>query len=153
MIRQITIALVATVFLLCALPQAAAAQRLGVRAGVSAQPDQFYVGAHLLTEPIADRVRFRPSVEVGVGDNTVLTALNLEFLYSWQLPNGPWNLYAGGGPTANLYSHRGHRRGESETSGALLAVLGLEHPSGWFTEVKVGLIDSPSVKFGVGWTF
>jgi len=37
--------------------------------------------------------------------------------------------------------------------GGLNLLLGLEHQGGVFTEIKVGLIDNPSVKFGVGISF
>ncbi len=38
----------------------------GVQAGVSGDPGQFYFGGHVETEPIADQLRFRPGVEIGI---------------------------------------------------------------------------------------
>jgi hypothetical protein len=32
-------------------------------------------------------------------------------------------------------------------------LVGVEAPRGLFFEFKVGVIDSPDFKFGVGWTF
>jgi hypothetical protein len=127
----------------------AEAQGVGVRAGVSGDPDQFYVGVHGETGPIVESLRFRPNLEIGVGDDRTLVAVNVEF--AWRLPlNGtPWRLYAGGGPALNLM----RRRGNTDAGGGLNILVGVEHRDGFFTELKVGAIDSPSVKFGVGYTF
>ena len=82
----------------------------GVQAGVSLDPDQFYFGGHIETSPLIDRLRFRPSVDVGIGDVTTVSG-NFEFTYTF--PGGrPWNLYAGGGPTINWYDFDD---GDSET--------------------------------------
>ncbi len=135
-----------------AVASVASAQSFGLRAGASGSPDQFYAGLHAETSPVADRVTFRPNAEVGVGDGVTLLALNLEFVYRQPLTNSSWSLLAGGGPAANLYSFDGDRgRGsDSDFGGGLNFLLGLEHRGGFFTEVKVGLIDSPSIKVGVG---
>src|SRR5688500_8332061 len=42
----------------------------GIHGGVSLDPDQFYFGGHIETSPLVDRLRFRPSVDVGLGDVT-----------------------------------------------------------------------------------
>jgi hypothetical protein len=133
----------------------AAAQGPGVRGGVSVDPDQFYFGGHYETEALVDRLHFRPNVEVGVGDDLVTTALNFEFVYKFP-SRSPWLLYAGGGPALNFYSFDDDGRGNddnTETEGGLNLLFGVENRSGLFFEVKVGAIDSPDVKFGVGWTF
>ena len=88
----------------------ARAQGVGVRAGASADPDQFYAGVHFETGELAERLRFRPNVEVGVGDNVTLVALNLEFTYRLP-PTAPrlpralsmWHLYVGAGPALNIF--------------------------------------------------
>ena len=74
--------------------QARAQERIGVRAGVSGDPNQFYLGVHVETRPVADRLRFRPNIEIGLGDNETLVALNLEFVYPIPLPNSPWRVYS-----------------------------------------------------------
>jgi hypothetical protein len=147
----------ATVFSLCvvsallSLPTPAAAQGApGVRAGVSVDPDQFYFGGHYETGPLIDRLHFKPNVEIGFGDDIKLVAVNFEFVYKF--PNkGPWRLYAGGGPAINFYSFDNSDDGDSEPGLNLL--VGAEAASGLFFEVKFGTIDSPDLKFGVGWTF
>ncbi len=129
---------------------AASAQTFGVRAGASGDPDQFYVGAHAETRPIAERVTFRPNVEVGFGDHVTALGVNLEFVYRHDLPSSSWTLLAGGGPAANFYSFDSRFGDDSDFGGGLNLLLGVEHTRGVFAEVKVGLIDSPSIKFGVG---
>src|SRR5438552_4131723 len=88
----------------------ARAQGVGVRVGASVNPDQFYAGGHFETGELAERLRFRPNVEVGVGDDVTLIALNFEFIYRLP-PNAPrlprslsmWHLYVGGGPALNIF--------------------------------------------------
>ena len=61
-----------------ASPALAQGVRLGVRAGASVNPDQFYFGAHVETPPIVNRVHLRPNLEIGVGDNVTLVGVNIE---------------------------------------------------------------------------
>jgi hypothetical protein len=145
------------VFLWCAAALAAvalsaadaSAQSFGVRAGASVDPDQFYFGGHVETDPLADRIHFRPNVELGVGSDLTTVAVNLELVYKAQLRRQPWSWYAGGGPAINFYDSER----DSETEGGLNVLGGLEHDKGLFFEVKFGLIDSPDVKFGIGYVF
>jgi hypothetical protein len=130
------------------LPSAAAAQGAGVRAGASVDPDQFYVGGHYETGALVQRLHFRPNLEVGFGDDVTTVGANLEFVYKIPL-DGPWSLYAGGGPALNIYSFDD----DSETDGGLNLLFGAETSNGLMFEVKVGAINSPEVKFGVGYTW
>jgi hypothetical protein len=125
------------------------AQDVGLRAGVSGDPSQFYAGVHYQTADLINRVRFRPNVEIGVGDDVTLVALNFEFCYHAPLPRTSWSVYGGGGPALNIY------RSTHDTSpeGGFNILLGVEHRRGLFTELKVGALQSPSVKFGIGYVF
>jgi hypothetical protein len=136
------------------LPSVAAAQGPGIRGGVSIDPDQFYFGGHFETGELADGVYFRPNVEAGLGNDLTLVALNFEFVYKFPRRNG-WRLYAGGGPGVNFYSFdRGPNRDrDTESEAGLNFLIGVEQSSGLFFEFKVGALDSPELKFGVGWTF
>jgi hypothetical protein len=129
------------------LPTPAAAQSFGGVVGVSADPDQFYFGLHYETRPLVDHLVFRPNLEIGIGDDTTLAALNFEFAYKFQAPKGSWKFYAGGGPALNIYS------GDKGAEPGFNVLLGIGHKDGLFFEVKVGAIDSPSFKFGVGYVF
>ena len=139
---------------LALLPAAAAAQGPGVRGGVSIEPDQFYFGAHYETGALVDRVHFRPNIEAGLGDDLTLVALNFEFAYKFPQRNS-WRLYAGGGPSVNFYSFdrgQGNDR-ETNSEAGLNFLIGVEQSEGLFFEFKIGALDSPELKFGVGWTF
>jgi hypothetical protein len=140
-------------FLLAAvlfLGSPAAAQDAGLRGGLTVDPDQFYFGGHIETPPLVDRLYFRPNVEVGFGDDLTLIGANMEFVYKFPNRSG-WGLYAGGGPALNIYMPDG--ADDSDTEAGLNLLLGVENARGLFFEVKFGVIDSPDIKFGVGWTF
>ena len=134
----------------------ARAQGVGVRAGASTDPDQFYAGVHFETGELAERLRFRPNVEVGVGNDVKLVALNFEFTYRLP-PTAPrlpralsmWHLYVGGGPALNIFRFPNDTRSEGGFNG----LIGLAHANGLFAEAKVGALKSPSFKFAVGYTF
>lgn len=145
--------LLATVALLW-LPAAAAAQGGGIRGGVSIDPDQFYFGGHFDTGALVDRVHFRPNIEAGLSDDLRLIGLNFEFVYKFPRRNR-WGFYAGGGPAVNFYSFdRGPNTDrDTESEAGLNFLIGVEQSSGLFFEFKVGALDSPELKFGVGWTF
>lgn len=140
-------------FLLVALfvfTGSALAQDGGVRGGLTVDPDQFYIGGHLETSPLIDRLHFRPNVEVGFGDDLTLIAANMEFVYKFP-KRGNWGLYAGGGPALNIYMVDG--ADDTDTDAGLNLLAGFENSSGLFFEFKLGVVDSPDFKFGVGWTF
>ena len=117
--------------------------------GISGSPDQFYVGGHGELGPVADILWFRPNLEVGIGNETTVAAFNFEFTYRRPLRRTAWRLYVGGGPALNVI----RRRGDTNSEGGFNILLGLEHQRGLFTELKVGAVKSPSIKFGVGYTF
>jgi hypothetical protein len=128
--------------------QPAAAQGPGIRAGVSVDPDQFYFGGHYETDALVDRLHFRPNVEIGVGDDLTTVALNFEFAYKFER-QGDWGFYAGGGPAVNFYDFDGG----NDTEPGLNFLVGAETRQGLFFEFKIGTVDSPDLKFGVGWRF
>ena len=122
---------------------------LGVQAGVSIDPDQFYFGGHIETSPLVDRLRFRPSVDIGLGDGGTLVAGNFDFTYTFP-SRQPWNLYVGGGPSINWYDSD---NGGSGTDGGFNFIIGAKNRNRLFFEFKVGMEGSPDLKFGVGYTF
>jgi hypothetical protein len=137
--------------LACLVPAGASAQvAAGLRTGVSIDPDQFYVGGHLETDPLVERLVFKPNVEVGFGDDVTLVAVNFEFVWKFPQRRSQWGFYAGGGPAINLYQ----RDGPGDDAEAGFNILaGLENRRGLFFEFKLGVADSPDFKFGVGFTF
>jgi hypothetical protein len=134
-------------FALFAVP-ASAQVSAGVRVGASLDPDQFYFGGHIETAPVADRLHFRPNVEVGIGNNATVVAINFELAYKFP-PRRPWHLYAVAGPALNIVntSHN------TSAQGGFTVGVGAEHRDGLFVEVKAGAINSPSFKIGIGYRF
>ena len=149
--------LTAVAGLLAAAPAAAqpGAGGIGIRAGVSADPDQFVIGMHYETAPLFDRLRFRPGIEVGFGDNLTLIQINPEFTYWLPVKSNDWGVYVGGGPSINIYDFddNGRGDGDSDVEPGINFMFGLAHRKGFFAEMKVGAIDSPDFKFAVGYTF
>ncbi len=135
---------------LCVIGSAttASAQGAGVRAGVSVDPDQFYFGGHYETAPLVDRLRFRPNVEVGLGDDVTLVGLNVEFAYYFPTKT-PWQFYAGGGPALNIIDVNDN----TDTEAGFNLIAGAQSREGLFVEFKIGLDSSPELKFGVGFTW
>lgn len=128
---------------------------IGVRAGVSVDPDQFYFGAHAESGPMIREVRFRPNVEAGIGDNRTVIALNGEFIRRFALDDG-YAAYLGAGPAIVITSRdlpRDSSDTDTDVGPGFNFLVGLDFPEPFFVELKVGVIDSPRVKFGVGYTF
>ncbi len=141
-------ALVLTCVISSLFASLASAQSVGVRAGVSGEPDQFYFGGHFETPPVADRLHFRPNVEIGVGNDVTLVALNFELAYKFATSK-PWGVYAGGGPALNIIS----TEGEDSAEGGFNIMIGVEHRDGFFGEFKIGVLDSPDLKLCIGYVF
>jgi hypothetical protein len=141
---------VLSVFILACVGAAvpASAQGPGVRGGVSVNPDQIYFGIHYETEPLVERLHFKPNLEIGFGDHVTSITGNFEFV--WKFPRrGEWGFYAGGGPAFVRYSHDD----VSSSDPGFNVLVGAENTRGLAFEVKIGTLESPDLKFGVGWTF
>ena len=152
--RQLMTRLVTTLSLVTALAAISAtpalAQDAGLRGGVSVDPDQFYFGGHIETSPLVDRLHFRPNVEVGLGEDLMLIGANMEFVYKFPRRGG-WGFYAGAGPALNVIMI--DDVDDSNVEAGFNVLLGVESSRGLFFEFKVGAIDSPDFKFGVGYTW
>ncbi len=154
--RAPTTFVAATILVLVCVGSSAAQEQVGIRAGISGDPDQFIFGGHIETTPLLDRLVFRPNAEIGLGSDLVLLALNFEFAYKIPLEDNPWIVYLGAGPALNILSYSDDRRrdgGDTDIEGGFNILLGAEHTGGLFTEFKVGFSDSPELKFLVGYAF
>jgi len=143
-----TLSLVAVLAAISATP--ALAQDAGLRGGVSIDPDQFYFGGHIETSPLVDRLHFRPNVEVGIGEDLMLIGANMEFVYKFP-QRGGWGFYAGAGPALNVIMIEDVD--DSNVEAGVNVLLGVESSRGLFFEFKLGVLDSPDYKFGVGYTW
>ena len=68
----------------------------GLRAGASTDPDQVIAGAHFDLGEVFDRLRLRPSLELGLGDDAVSLQGLVPVHYRFA-SGGDWTPYAGGG--------------------------------------------------------
>jgi len=144
-----------SVFSVLSAGPAAAQPSVGLRGGASVDPDQAFFGVHVETRPLIEHLTFRPNLELGVGDDLTLVALNFEFAYWIPLERTQWRLYLGGGPAINIYSfdEGPGRAGDTDVEGGFNILLGLQHRRGLFGELKVGAMDSPDLKFTIGYVF
>jgi hypothetical protein len=147
MMRTTILALTA---MICVASGSAMAQAgFGIRAGVTAGPNQFHFGPHYVSDPFLGNLTFRPNLEIGVGDHTTTLAANVEFAYGFPISNSDVSVYVGAGPALNAYWHNS----DTNSGGGLNLLVGVEHKKGLFGEIKVGAFDSPDFKFTVGYTF
>ena len=153
--RQLVLITLLIAGLLVTVPvDANAQQEKGVRAGVSSSPGQFYFGGHVERGPLVDRLWFRPNAELGLRNDQVLIAFNLEFAYRIPIQGKPWATYLGAGPALNV---RGWTEGggdrQTDLLGGFNLLVGIAHKDGLFTELKIGVMDNPDLKFTVGYSF
>ena len=130
----------------------------GPRVGLTIDPDQVHVGAHMDYGVFGPRVRFQPNIEAGFGDDITLVAFNFEAAYRFRDRWDAWTPYLGGGLGLNWWNvDRGPFDDYSDTDlgASLLGGIerGLSNGNRFFVEAKLGLADSPDAKFTVGWTF
>jgi hypothetical protein len=129
----------------------------GARFGATVDPDQGHAGLHLEFAQLAERVRFQPNVEVGVGSGLTLVAFNPEIVVLF-LSHGRWTPYAGGGLGLNLISHEEkYFPGEEYELEVGLNLLGgyetkVNDRLKLFVEGKYGVGDIPDFKISVGFT-
>ncbi len=145
--------------LLLAATPALALSDWGLRGGLTIDPDQVHVGAHVNVGEIFNDGYFLPNVEVGFGDHGTLIALNPELVYRFdRRTRSPWGFYIGGGLGINIYDWdddgpRGyHDDTDTELGLNLLGGMSRARRGGGdlFLELKLGVADSPEAKFTVG---
>ncbi|MEP6715490.1 MAG: hypothetical protein ABJC09_07930 [Terriglobia bacterium] len=144
--------------------------RLGVRAGVSLDPELIVLGVQAQIGPFfGPNVYFRPNVEFGIGEVTALFALNPEVIYVLPATSrrGNWTPYFGGGPGFSFLHQNFERNtgsgsvgnrvdfGEFHSSAALNILGGVRSRSGMFVELKTSVYASPAPVFRmmVGYNF
>ncbi len=129
----------------------------GPRLGITSNPDQMHFGVHTDFGSFSEHVWFRPNFELGLGDNMTFGALNFEAAYRFSTRWDAWGPYVGGGVGLNFIDRDGRGRDGVDTDSGLNGLVGIERGlrSGdrFFTELKLGLTDSPDFKLTSGWTF
>jgi hypothetical protein len=128
---------------ICAAPAFAAGA--GLQAGASINPDDFVIGIHFKSEPVAESLIFVPSVEAGFGDVTMIAGnADLHYIFKSKSKLAP---YAGGGLTINWFDNDGGS--DTEVGGSLLG--GIKINPKFSLEAKLGLGDVPDWKFLLVW--
>jgi hypothetical protein len=118
----------------------------GVRGGVTVNPDQFHVGAHINAGTFAPKVRFQPYFDIGFGNDVTVGTINLDAHYLIKAKG--WRPYVGGGIGIALYDFKRH----FDVEAGLNLIAGFE----WGThrklilEVRGGVGDIPDLKVSVG---
>lgn len=154
-------ALAAAALLAVALP-ATARPNFGARAGFTSGPDQIHLGAHAEVLELSPGLVFLPNLELGLGDNETVWALNGEV--AWTIDRADWrgwHPYVGGGLGIFIVSYDQPDAppgfDDNRTDAGLSVLVGaskmlrLGHKV--FTELKIGLEDAPDVKATAGLTF
>jgi len=137
----------------------------GVRAGMSADPDQFVVGMHLNLGELAENLRFVPNMDIGFGDDLTIFTLNPELNYVLPIPEAG-RLYFGGAlgfvyskldADLDLDGDGDDDLDDSDTDVGIAGVVGYEPPLEdlpIFFDLKIGITDEyPDLKFMVGYAF
>jgi hypothetical protein len=140
-------------FMISAGSAAAQSKGIGIRAGVSAEPDQFYIGAHMNVTEVVENFWFRPNAELGFGNHLTLLTLNPEFVYNFRIKSSKWTPYVGGGPSLLIGSVDTPNGRSTDTGGGFNFVGGIQQRKGFMAEIKIGAFDSPDFKLGIGWTW
>ena len=117
---------------------------VGLHGGFSIDPDDFLIGIHFQSKPVAEDLRFVPSVEAGFGDVTMIAGnADLHYMFNTSSERKP---YVGGGFTVNWFDTDGDD--DIQFGGSILGGLAL-NPK-YFVEAKIGLGDVPDWKFLIG---
>ncbi len=158
MTRRMLLAIALLAFLAPAAVAQPATSSIGPRVGFSADPDQFVFGGQAILGPVAPSLMFSPDLEVGVGDHVTVVSGNLDLHYHIVMHRSEWSPYVGAGMGINNEApdrRFGSDLRQTNVGGNLL--FGVTAPSGhesrFFTEMKLGLGDLPSMKMVAGWNF
>lgn len=130
----------------------------GPRVGFSVDPDQIVFGGQVIIGEIAPKLTFDPSLEFGFGDHATVVAANFDLHYHFDVQNTAWRPYAGAGVGLNFISFDNgpfQSTSDTEVGGNFIIGAGIPTRSGnrFFSELKFGLGDIPTLKMLVGWNF
>ena len=154
LLSQFSFILIVFGFLLATSSPLLAQGGTGVRMGVSIDPDQIYFGGHFEAGPVMESLWVRPNLEVGIGNDIVSIGLNFELAFWIPLESRAWKTYIGAGPALNIYIvDTGVGGRDSNVKPGFNILMALAHRDGLFTELKLGALDSPDLKFGIGFSW
>jgi len=130
----------------------------GPRLGLTIDPDQVHFGAHADFGNFAQRLRFQPNFELGIGDDLTVGAANFEVNYRFRSQWDVWTPYLGGGIGIIFIDRDSNGIGDDSNTELGASIVGgiekgISGGDRFFIETKIGLADAPDLKFTVGWTF
>ncbi len=134
----------------------------GLRGGMTFDPDQVHVGAHLEAGELFTQGYFVPNVEIGFGDDITTIAINPELIYRFlKRTRSDWGFYIGAGLGINHYSWdtpEGFNGDDSDTELGMNILGGMSRKLGsgneFLVELKLGVTDEmPDAKVTAGLTF
>lgn len=130
----------------------ATAAGFGPRLGLTGDPDQVHMGFHVDAARMAPNLGFMPSFEVGLGNDLTLFSANFDFKYAFRTRSA-WRPYMGAGPALHFVRVDNNTE-DTEVGFAFVGGMQSGTRSGaFFTEMRLGMVDSPDFKFTVGWIF
>jgi len=126
----------------------------GPRVGFSSDPDQMVLGGQLVIGEIAPDITFDPSLEFGFGDDRTTIAVNFDGHYHFRVGGSGWRPYMGVG-VGIIFEDRDGGDSDTNVAGGLILGTGVPTSAGnrFFSELKLGIGDAPSIKIMVGWNF
>lgn len=129
---------------------------IGLRLGYTSWEDvgQVHFGAHWRMGEVAENVSLTPNLEVGLGDNLTVLALNGDLTWSFsEMVSAPWGLY-GGGSLGLIWVDPDGGSSDSNLGLSLLGGLTRHFDNGHdaMLEVRVGVLDSPGLKVTLGYS-
>lgn len=150
-----------------ALRDAIGRANLGIRGGVSVDPELINFGVQSELGPVIRSLWFRPTAEFAFGEVTKVLSLNGDFAY--YLPftgrgdsDTRWNTYAGGGPSFAIvqrdfdgFPGRPEVDIKDDWDGdtGMNFFVGVTQSNGFFLELKAAAYSTPNVRFYIGYTF
>ena len=149
--RSAVVAVLALLALAAASP--ARAQTFGVGGGISQDPDQVVIEGLVDQRGLgtSGRLGWRPSVQLGFGNDLTTLAGNIDLVLWIPLANPLWSSYFGLGPSINLFFPGGDdTEADSDVGGGASLLAGIEHERGFFAEMRFGTGDAAGLKLLAG---
>lgn len=157
--RKLLLILAALAVIPAASASAEPYSNYGLHLGFGDSPDQVFFGGQFTIGDVGPNIDLVPMIDIGFGDNATIISLNGDFRYRFDVSGQTWQPYAGAGIGFHFVSFdsRGPFQDTSDTFGGGHFILGVDAPtrSGnrFFTDLKIGIGDSPDLKIEAGWGF